>query len=216
MHRFCQHDLHFTSNEQNLLFVADSCVSATIDPRHNKPQYNSNENCSQQLHFICEAKQTDLYKEKEEEENEFLPQALKRHKYGHRDSAMEMSNLALSQQERSHRADEDDSIAHKQEQISRDIDDEVHARHKRALGEDYNGDDGQVLVDDTVAFQANIDLHLDSIPNSKLIQNSKILQSRDKSENDILKPILMKTWKPPKPKAVVDPGFLRRRHLWGV
>ena len=101
---------------------------------------------------------------------------------------MEISNLALSQQERSHLADEDDSTAHDQEKLSRDKQDEALARHKRALGEDYNGDDGQVLVDDTVAFQANIDLHLDNIPNSKLIQNSKIFQSQDKSENNILKP----------------------------
>ena len=170
--------------------VAGSCASATIDPRHNKPQYNSNENCSQQLHFICEAKQTDLYKEKEKEENEVLPQAFKRHKYGQRASAT--SNLALSQQERSYPVDEDESTAHDQENLSSDTQDKAHARQKRALGEDYNGDDGQVLVDDTAAFQANIDSHLDNIPNSKLLQNSKILQSQDKVENSSPKIILTK------------------------
>ena len=60
--------------------------------------------------------------------------------------------------------------------------DEAHARHKRALGEDYNGDDGQVLVDDTTAFQANIDTHLDNIPNSKLIQNLGINNTKEEFE----------------------------------
>ena len=82
---------------------------------------------------------------------------------------MEMSNLALGQQDITYPADEDGSTAHDQEKTSRDTEDEAHARHKRALKEDYNGDDGQFLVDDTVAFQANIDSHLENIPNSKLM-----------------------------------------------
>ena len=156
------------------IVIAGSCASATIDPRRNEPQYNLHENCSQQLYFICEANQTDLYEEKEEDK--VLPQAFKRHKYGHQTSAtsgMEMSNLALGQQKRSLPKDEDVSIAHNQEKTSRDTEDEVHARHKRALGEDFNGDDGQVLVDDTAAFQTNIDSHLNNLPNSKLIKIPK-------------------------------------------
>ena len=124
------------------------------------------------MHFICEAKQTDLYKEREEDE--VLPQAFKRHKYGHRNSAvsgMDISNLALGQQKRSQPKDEDASTVHDQEKTSSDSDDEAHVRHKRALGEDFNGDDGQVLVDDTAAFQTNIDSHLNNIPNSKSVKN---------------------------------------------
>ena len=165
---------------KNSIAIVGSCASATIDPRHNKPQYNSPENCSQLLHFICEAKQIDLYKEKEKEENEVLPTGYKRHKYSLRIS--EMSNLALDEQKRSHPTDGDESTAHDQSKSLRDTDDKAHARHKRTLGEDYNGNDRQVLVDDTATFATNIDSHLNNILNSKLTHVPGINVTKEEKE----------------------------------
>ena len=62
-------------NTNNFQFEG-ACVSATIDLRRNELHYNLQENCSEKLHFICEAKQANLY---EQDVNRF-PNGYKRHK----------------------------------------------------------------------------------------------------------------------------------------
>ena len=65
---------------------------------------------------------------------------------------MEFSKLALGQQKRSHNIEQD-----------------VHTRRKRALSEDYNGGDGQVLLADIETFQGNLNTHLGGLPNCKFL-----------------------------------------------
>ena len=143
-------------------------MSATIDSKSTQPFYNQHENCSQRFHFICEAKQSDLH-HIAEQENKILPPVYNRHKYGHGGSPeMELSNLALEPQKRSHDADDEESelsqLTSDQVKKSHDIVDEEHARQKRALGQSYNGDDGQILLDDVQSFQTNIDTFLAGMP----------------------------------------------------
>ena len=77
-----------------------------------------------------------------------------------------MSNLALGQQKRSVQNDDSEPSAHAQNDESRDVDDTEHARQKRALGDSYNGVNGEILIIDTALFQSNINTQLESLGNS--------------------------------------------------